>query len=349
MTQAAQTPLSPVQPGLTPGTLIQTYSPDEWERFIVEWTEGFQPSYHQVVRLGGAGDKGRDVVAYLSDPTKPKCEWDNYQCKHYDHPLQPGDVWTELGKLCVYTHRGDYTVPRLYRFVAPRGVGPKLHDLLRKPEDLKRQLIANWDKKCKSTISDSEDFPLEGELKTHVEAFDFSIVWFLTHKEILDQHRTTRYWHQRFKTERPSRPVPDSPPAEVQPHELHYVKCLLDAYADHLKQPLKTSAELINFPLLSRHFRHARECFFSAEALARFSRDNFTPGAFDAVQNHILDGVYDITLICHADGYQCLLKVAEVALHLPLPESDLKPYIGPADRKGICHRLANTRRLTWLP
>lgn len=349
MTQAAQTPLSPAQPGLTPWKLLQTYSSGEWEDFIVEWTEGFQPKYHQVIRMGGAGDKGRDVVAYLSDPTKPNAEWDNYQCKHYDHPLRPSDVWVELGKLCVYTHRGDYTIPRRYRFVAPRGVGPKLHDLLKKPEELKKQLIASWDKECKTAISDSEIIPLETGLLAHVEAFDFSIVWFVTHQELLNQHRDTRYWYQRFRVEPPSRPPPGKPSDEVLPHELHYVKCLLEAYGDNLKRPLTSSSELTNFPHLLKHFRHSRECFFSAEALARFSRDNFLPGAFDEVQNHIHAGVYDTTLVCHADGFHCVLKVAEVAMTLPLPDSELKPYIGPADRKGICHHLANNRRLTWIP
>ena len=90
--------------------------------------------------LGGAGDKGRDVVGYLGDP-QTACEWDSYQCKHYDHPLMPTDIYTELGKLCVYTNRGDFTVPRRYRFVAPRGVGVKLHDMLRNAEKLREALI----------------------------------------------------------------------------------------------------------------------------------------------------------------------------------------------------------------
>ena len=34
--------------------------------------------------------------------------WDNYQCKHYEKPLTPSDVWVELGKLCYYTMVGEY-------------------------------------------------------------------------------------------------------------------------------------------------------------------------------------------------------------------------------------------------
>ena len=121
MADASEVKVSVNQAGLTPVKIIQLDSPKEWEDFISEWAEGFDEPYTQVVDLGGPGDKGRDIVGYLGDPLSD-CEWDSYQCKHYDHPLWPTDIYTELGKLCVYTHRGDYTVPRRYRFVAPLSI-----------------------------------------------------------------------------------------------------------------------------------------------------------------------------------------------------------------------------------
>jgi hypothetical protein len=54
---ANQVAVSPTTGGLTPWKIIQTYSADEWEDFVVEWTDGFADQYHQVVRLGGSGDK----------------------------------------------------------------------------------------------------------------------------------------------------------------------------------------------------------------------------------------------------------------------------------------------------
>jgi hypothetical protein len=125
MAAAGQTKLASAQPGITPWKVIQMYSPDEWEEFTEEWSKGFDPPYHQVVRLGGAGDKGRDVVGYTGPPQDGRTKWDSYQCKHYDHPLRPTDIYCELGKLCVYTHRGDFSIPRKYRFVAPKGAGTK--------------------------------------------------------------------------------------------------------------------------------------------------------------------------------------------------------------------------------
>jgi hypothetical protein len=145
---------------LTPRAIIQGYDSEDWEAFIAEWAEGFDPPYTQVVPLGGSGDAGRDVIGYVDDPrTGP---WDSYQCKHYDHPLRPTEIYLELAKLCVHTLRGTYTIPRRYRLVAPRGVGPKLHDLLRQPDLLRTHLIANWDEYCRYKIVEGEDIPLAG-------------------------------------------------------------------------------------------------------------------------------------------------------------------------------------------
>jgi len=59
------------QPAMTPAKVISGYSADEWEVFVDEWAEGFDPPYAQVVRLGGPGDKGRDVIGYVDDPMTP--------------------------------------------------------------------------------------------------------------------------------------------------------------------------------------------------------------------------------------------------------------------------------------
>jgi hypothetical protein len=347
MSEAANQRLSPNQSGLTPLKLIQTYSPEDWEAFIEEWTEGFDPAYTQVVRIGGAGDLGRDIIGHLGDPKVRPWSCDVYQCKHYDHPLRPSESYVELGKLCVFTHRDDYPIPRHYRFVPPRGVGPKLYNLLNYPDRIKAELISNWDQYCRNEISDKEEFPLTGSLKDYVEAFDFSIVGFIQPAQALTQHQRTKYWYRRFKSEPPVRQQPPDAPENVQSHEMPYIASLLEAYADHLKRPV-TLDDLNGLPNFLSHLRSTRGYFFSAEALDRFSRDHFTPGAFNTIKKHVFDGVIDMTLLTHADGLACLIEVTKQALTLVLPPSDLLPYVWPADRKGICHHLANDGKLGWV-
>ena len=346
MSDAIDTKLDETKSGLTPRKLMQTYDADEWEVFIEEWCDGFDPKYHQVVRLGGANDKGRDVVGHIDDQTNGPI--DIYQCKHYDHVLYPGDVLKELGKLCVFTFKGIYPKPRRYQFVAPFGAGTTLYDHLRHPDDLKKLLITKWADECESKISKKEAFPLKGDLLDYVEKFDFSCVKAVTPNEIIDQHRKTRYWFKRFKEEFPTRKPEDLvPPEQVKSHEIPYIAKLLAAYADFAKQPILTVDDLKALPKLRHHLLISRGYFYSAESLARTTRDAEMPKAFDEVKQHVHAGVVDVTLGCHEHGYGCVLATTQAAATLVLPVTDLSPHVWPADRKGICHHLANEDKLSW--
>ena len=92
--------------------LMKLFSPDAWEAFVLEWAHSLKSEYQLVEKCGGAGDMGRDVIATVSE-SEPDV-WDNFQCKHYDHPLRPGDIWLELGKAVYYSHQGEFTFPRKY-------------------------------------------------------------------------------------------------------------------------------------------------------------------------------------------------------------------------------------------
>jgi hypothetical protein len=49
---------------LDPFTLVQNLSPDEFEIFIYEWLFASERyDQNEIYRLGGAGDKGRDLLA----------------------------------------------------------------------------------------------------------------------------------------------------------------------------------------------------------------------------------------------------------------------------------------------
>ncbi|MCC7390179.1 MAG: hypothetical protein IT431_15580 [Phycisphaerales bacterium] len=332
---------------LTPAAVIQTYDDVEWEQFALEWATAFDPPYAHLDRIGGAGDKGRDIVAYAGDPSSD-CDLDIYQCKHFAHPIQPHEIWRELGKLCVFTHRGAYRVPRRYRIIAPRGVGGSLADLLAQPERLREGLIREWDAKCRTRISQSEEILLEGALLEHIRQFDFRVVGYIPVHELLAQHRTTPHWLRRFRRDPPARPPADPVPAEVQPEELRYVTQLLEAYSDSLKSRIPDLASLAAHPDLAGHFKRARTDFFMAESLNRFYRDPFPPGAFDDVKTQVYDGVVETATASHACGYTRVQETVKAAIHVPLAQTDYTPYVQPGDRKGICHHLANDDKLTWV-
>jgi hypothetical protein len=163
-------------PAVLPQQRIQIYDDKEWEQFTEECAYSLKQKYKNVRRVGGAGDQGIDIVAFKTDIDFDG-KWDNYQCKHYDHPLHPSDVYLELGKLCYYTFIKSYTVPENYYFIAPQGIGTSLGKLIRgNHSELKRLFIGGWEKYCQKKITSKNEVILTEEFKQYIEAFDFSII-----------------------------------------------------------------------------------------------------------------------------------------------------------------------------
>lgn len=335
---AAGLPIPPIE-------RIRIFSAGQWEDFVLEWADSLRDQYGTVERCGGAGDMGRDIIAF--DKVNPAI-WDNFQCKHYKAGLAPGDVWVELGKLVYYTHTNQYTFPRKYTFVAPQGAGTKLSNLLRKPDSLKAQLIDNWDKHCKEGITSTVEVELDAPLRAHLDSLDFSIFEAVPPLRIIDQHAKTRWHAARFGGGLPARPKFSLPPASVAAHEVTYVRSLLDAYGDHLKCPVPSVADLNVHDEVKEHFNDARLEFYSAEALRAFSRDTLPPGAFEELQDELHGGIKDEMRGVHTDGYRRVVSVVKTAKLLPITDHALKERLSLRDKGGICHQLANDGKVRWV-
>jgi hypothetical protein len=315
---------------------IRFFDAGEWEDLVLEWAGSLKEQYKEVGRIGGSGDQGRDIVAIRADDS-----WDNYQCKHFSAPLMPSDAWIELGKVVYYTHKGEFDRPHQYFFVAPQGAGPKLSNLLRQPGRLREGLIENWTKYCEDKITTTGPVPLEGELRAHLDEFDFGIFKSLAPNTLIDQHAKTPWHAARFGGGLPPRPDPEPPPPEPTSDEAPYVRALLDAYADHLDEAIETPSHLSENLNLSEHFADARREFYSAEALRTFSRDRLPPGSFEQLQDEVYSGIGDDLRGQHDDGYQRILAVVKTARSLALAGHALNTSMVVRDRGGICHQLAN--------
>lgn len=324
---------------------IRIFGNGQWEDFVLEWADSLRDLYGTVERCGGAGDMGRDIIAF--DKANPVI-WDNYQCKHYKAGLTPGDIWLELGKLVYYTYINEYTYPRKYSFVAPQGAGTKLSNLLRRPDDLKLQLIEKWEQYCKHGITTMVVVELDATLRAYLDALDFSIFEAIPPLRIIDQHAKTRWYATRFGGGLPARPKMVAPPATVAGHEAMYVRSLLDAYGDHLKCTVPTVAALGAHDDVKEHFNDARLEFYSAEALRAFSRDTLPPGAFEELKSELHGGIKDEMRGAHSDGYRRVLSVVKTAKLLPITDHALKDRLSTYDRGGICHQLANDGKVKWV-
>lgn len=322
---------------------LRIMSPEEWENFVLEWAHSLKDAYREVERCAGAGDQGRDIVAFA---TSDLSIWDNYQCKRSKDRLVPSDIWVELGKLCYYTFIKEYTPPRNYYFIASQGAGNKLSKLLRNPEQIREGLIQEWDNHCRRGITSTQEIPLEGEFLAYVKAFNFSNIHAPSPLTIVDQHRRTAWHTARFGGGLPARPNPPAPPETIEDHEANYIRALLDAYEDRLKIELLTPDHLGD-EVLSAHLLRCRREFYSAEALRGFSRDNVPQGTFEHLLNEVYDGVMDVVEAQHADAVERILATVKQAKGLQLSANVLVSRVLIADRGGICHQLANDLRIRW--
>jgi hypothetical protein len=324
---------------------LKIFSDTQWEEFVLEWAHSLTTDYARVERCGGAGDMGRDVIAIVDLASGI---WDNFQCKHHGSPLAPTDIWTELGKLVYYTRRGNYTYPRRYSFVAPQGAGPKLSNLLKKPESLRAGLLDNWDAHCRTKITATETIDLDAALRAYIAGLDFSIFDTVPPLRILDGHARTRWYASRFGGGLPERPPVPAPPAEPTEHETIFVQELLAAYGDHLKKPVVVPSDLDSSDLRA-HYGEARLEFYSAESLRTFSRDTLPPRAFERLQDDVHSGIGDdLRDDRHEDGYRRVVAVVKTARLLPLGAHAVHGRMSIRDRGGICHQLVNDRRFRWV-
>lgn len=327
---------------------VQLFSADEWEEFTEEWASSLGSSYHSVQRFAGAGDKGLDVVGFINS-NQFTDGWDNYQCKFYDKPLKPSDVWVEFGKIIYFTKCGEYTPPRKYYFVAPKQIGTKLGKLLADASRLKEELKDNWEKHCENGITSTSKIKLDGDLLNHLESFDFTIFDSVSLVQMIEQHVITPFHAVRFGGGLGPRPEPGIPPENTVSMEQRYVRQLLSAYAQSIgdDQQSPNLSLLDKNDSIKKNFRRQRERFYHAESLRSFSRDTVPQGVFEALQEDIFHGVVDMCEAPHACDMDRLNATMSQAANITVDASPLSSVTHSRDKQGICHQLVNDSRLSW--
>ncbi len=337
-------------PIVKPILRVYSYSDKEWEEFIEEWLDIKKGAYVEVEQIGGAGDMGRDVIAYINKD-KPNYKWDCYQCKHYKNAITPSDIYVELGKIIYYTYQEKFPIPEKYFIVAPKGVGRSLGDLLNMPDELKNKLKENWDKSCKKGITTTTDIELTGELLKYFDVFDFSIFERILPKSIIDEfkQKATPKYIERFGGSLPTREKLSTIPEQTQQYELKYTSQLLRAYnTDKITNNFQIEKDLTDVIPYVNHFKRARESFHNAEQLRNFSRDNLGEEIFENFQDEIFERIVDTTEESKDNKFDIVKKSEQQAMDLPIESNPLKTRCNVIDKRGICHQLVNDNKLNWI-
>jgi hypothetical protein len=308
--------------------------------------------YAQVNRVGGVGDKGRDVIAYLDDTLS---QFDLYQCKHYDHELNYSDLFGEIGKLLTYTFLKAYPTPKHYFILCPYGLAQSFRDLLQDDAKLlKAQLLTEWDTKVVKKVGKTYGKKLDPTLKTYIESFDYGIVKEINPLTFVDEFREKAasyfFWYfggglnsvKKAKIEVPSEPK------EI---ECNYISNLYEAYTEHAGEVItQDNISDMGKEKYYKHLDRSRSLFYAAEEIRLTSRQSTPPESdeFDELKSHVktfIGNTYDDE---YPDGFTKVKKVVEKAGEYKHAESLLiGQFLDSNAKQGVCHHLSNEGVLTW--
>ena len=330
---------------IAPLTRLKTFNADEWEDVTLELVSCWKTQYARVVRCGGGGDMGRDVIAYNHDSPSV---WENYQCKHYNKAINLSLGLLEIGKLFYYVHQGEYSLPQRYFFVAPQGVSTDFLKYINDPEKLKAELIARWEKICRKKITTKEDVLLGEDIRKLIDEADFSIFDYLPPIKIIELHSDTMFHAQRFSVSAKRRPALSTPPENIESKEIIYTSELLRAFADAEGKKEITSDSLPAGTEYKNEYDSARRNFYAAEDLEKFSRDWLPSNCYQELVEECYEAVSPTVQQNHVNGYARYLATSSEAVKINYNSHPLDPYIKIQDKKGICHQLVNSERIRWI-
>lgn len=327
---------------------LKIISPGEFEHIILEWASDYLKSkYHTILQVGGAGDKGRDIVAHYD---MKNLQVDIFQCKHYKSPISPSEYWIEFGKLCYYTFQEIYKVPVNYYIVASCGVGPALRTFLDNPATINEELIKQWDKHCKDAITKNEQIILTPALEEYIRNFDFNIVSEIPPLKLIDEYSKTKWFKFRFGGGLKKRPktgettlIPDENEAK-----LPFISQLLQVYSKLENKTFNKVEDLIVEDYYKEHLYNQRCDFHSAQALKHFSREEFiNDEPFENLKMEIYKGIFHCQRKNYQDDLERVDNTLEVARSISIDGNPLGT-INPSDKTGLCHELVNDSKMKWV-
>lgn len=337
--------LSAVNP---PKDILRVLSPDDFEDFIEEWAyytlqEADSNQYARVYKLGGTGDKGRDILAFTKQNPE---ELDIYQCKHYSNALSPADIKKEVIKICYYTYIQDFNWPKNYFFIATNDLTSDAEMLLTNPDLLKETILKEWDKIVKQVIrNQKKKIDMVPELKKYINEANFTVFKFIPILKIIDEYLKTPLAPFRFgKSHLKPRPTAQLPTKHIEEREGRYTEQLFKVYKVKKEEELKGAYE--------NHFKRQRNHFFEAESLKIYEEEVSLPGKndFNIIKKRILDHIIDIHDFQDFDrDFDKVLEVTKEARKVQLGKENylIGEYVEDNDKHGICHHLVNEKKIYW--
>jgi hypothetical protein len=216
--------------------------------------------------------------------------------------------------------------------------------MLLNPSRFRDEVIDNWDVRVAGHLVEKQNHTLTGDLAADAEQYDFSSFGYFTIEEMLEAHRGTAFWAERFGGMLP-KPNPGIAPDDMMPHETVYVGKLLEVYAETAGAAITDVSDLDGHSEWKDDLQKQRVRFFDAEAFIATYRDQTEPGTTEDFADQIANAI-EPSLVSKGTGLDRLTKALTTAA-ITTPASVLSPQAKPRVKQGVCHQLANDDRVTW--
>ncbi|MBS5544373.1 MAG: hypothetical protein KHX49_00200 [Lachnospiraceae bacterium] len=150
------------------------------------------------------------------------------------------------------------------------------------------------------------------------------------------------------------KPKSIAPPKEIEDHEIGYVRELYRVYEQISGQEYARPEDLDAEPKLKKNFNRQRKDYYLAETIHRELRDTIRldeEEGFNLLKDEVYDGVITTCEKDYDTGMDRMTAVMEHATEVPLSynlQDRMLDWIGPGEKKGVCHMLVNDNRIGWM-
>ncbi|KJK04619.1 hypothetical protein UB44_03325 [Burkholderiaceae bacterium 26] len=323
---------------------ICALSAADLEEFVDDWLAQRCREYHSHELWRGTGDMGRDVTGYATD-RRMEGPWDNFQCKQLSTKLSESAALIELGKVFMHSAAGEYSLPRSYTFVAPRGVVRRVQHFIAHPEQFRQAFLSRWDNEIAGRLVENQFISLTSDIEAAICAFDFTQIHWLDATRLVND-RACKPALVKWFGDDPGRSPRGVVPVNIQDSESVYIGQLLKLYEEKGPGTFPDAATALASAEFGQHLLDQRTRFFDSMAFDRFYRDSTPHDYLTTFKDEVYHGVVEAYGDEHANGWVRLKEVMKQAAVLQ-PSGVLGKHAGPQVKQGTCHQFANEGRLPW--
>lgn len=151
------------------------------------------------------------------------------------------------------------------------------------------------------------------------------------------------------------KPIRIDVPAEITEKEMIYVSAILEAFSEDAGVEITSEGELISKSEYSKYkdqLDRYRRDYYNAESIKESLKDTVTKDdakSFENIEQQTYDAVIDKVEASYKTSYERMTSVLAHVTTVKLASllDGIEGWVGPSEKKGVCHILVNEERIKW--